>query len=314
MNKTVEEFSALHVQRGKKEPVKRQYSISSDVLAFRRCRRQYGMYRVRCYRPAKTIQFYFGTVIHQTLDLAHEHYLGRLDPALKAIVPTEAELESYFLAAESSLRTRGIVPFSRVHRESALSLLKRFNKHYGPVLYPRVRDTECRLQMDLGRVVMQGVVDVLMASKSTSTAETGIWDYKGTEVPTGERMKKLLHDYELQMKIYSLLYSSKFGQKPKEAILVFLNELKSDPPTMKEEQRAFLSLRLGKEDLKVALQEFMHSVEEIEDERSRTGVQWASPPLDMTPEQRTCEACDFRSGCETAIAAYGYEPRIPKAK
>jgi hypothetical protein len=235
-----------------------------------------------------------------------------LDPALKATVPTETELESYFLAAESSLRTRGIVPFSRVHRESALRLLKRFNKHYGPVLYPRVRDTECRLQMDLGQVVMQGVVDVLMAS--TNTMENGIWDYKGTEIPAGERMEKLIHDYELQMKIYSLLYANKFGQKPKEAILVFLNELKSDPPTKKEEQRAFLSLRVGSEDLKAALQEFMESVDEIENERLSTGVQWAPPPLERAPERRTCGACDFRSGCGTAITAYGYEPRIPKPR
>ena len=79
----ISQFTSLRIAGEKQEPLKRQYSISGDVLAYRRCRRQYGMYKVRCYRPSKTIQFYFGTVIHQTLDLAHEHYLGRLDPSLR---------------------------------------------------------------------------------------------------------------------------------------------------------------------------------------------------------------------------------------
>src|SRR3990172_3640944 len=108
----ISQFTSLRIAGEKQEPLKRQYSISGDVLAYRRCRRQYGMYKVRCYRPSKTIQFYFGTVIHQTLDLAHEHYLGRLDPSLRSRVPTDREIESYFTAAEASLKARGIVPFS----------------------------------------------------------------------------------------------------------------------------------------------------------------------------------------------------------
>lgn len=305
------QFGSLRVSRERRERLKRQYSISGDVLTFRRCRRQYGMYKLRCYRPAKTVQFYFGTVIHQTLDLAHEHYLGRLDPTLKSTIPTDDNIQSYFLAAESSLRTRGIVPFSRTQRESALKLLRRFNNHYGPKLYPRVQDTECRLQMDLGKVVMQGVVDVLLASPASNGL--GIWDYKGTDFPSGERMRRILHDYELQMMVYSLLYHNKYGNKPDETVLVFLNELKSDPPTAEEERRAFFQLKVDSSTMKGALAEFMKSVDMIEDERVKKGIKWQPPPIGAIPERRNCDVCDFRCGCESAIAAYGYEPRIPKA-
>jgi DNA helicase-2/ATP-dependent DNA helicase PcrA len=306
----ISQFTSLRIAGEKQEPLKRQYSISGDVLAFRRCRRQYGMYKVRCYRPSKTIQFYFGTVIHQTLDMAHEHYLGRLDPALKARVPTDREIESYFTAAEASLKARGIVPFSSAHRQSALNLLKRFNKNYGERLYPRVRDTECKLQMDLGKVVMQGVVDVLLSSPSSE--DMGIWDYKGTEYPSGERMRRVLHDYQLQMRIYSLLYSKKYGRQPSEAVLVFLNELKSDPPTRDEEERAFFQMKVASKQINEALEEFMESVNKIEKERKETGIQWAPPPITMIPERNTCSACDFRYGCEPAVSAYKYTPRVPK--
>jgi putative RecB family exonuclease len=308
---SLDQFSSLLIKHEQKEHLKRQYSVAGDILTFRRCKRQYGMYKLRCYRPAKTIQFYFGTVIHQTLDLAHEHYLGRLDPTLKSTVPSDEQIQSYFLAAESSLRTRGIVPFSRTQRESALKLLRRFNRHYGPKLYPRVRDTECRLQMDLGKVVMQGVVDVLLTSPASRGL--GIWDYKGSELPSGEKMRRILHDYELQMRVYSLLYSHKYGDKPDEAVLVFLNELKSDPPTREEERRAFFQLKVNSAAMKDALTEFMESVEMIENERVKTGIRWEPPSVRAIPERRNCDVCDFRCGCESAIAAYGYKPLIPKA-
>jgi len=307
----LDRFSSLLIKHEQKEHLKRQYSIAGDILTFRRCRRQYGMYKLRCYRPAKTIQFYFGTVIHQTLDLAHEHYLGRLDPTLKSTVPSDEQIQSYFLAAESSLRTRGIVPFSRTQRESALKLLRRFNRYYGPKLYPRVRDTECRLQMDLGKMVMQGVVDVLLTSPASRGLE--IWDYKGSELPSGEKMRRILHDYELQMRVYSLLYSHKYGDKPDEAVLVFLNELKSDPPTREEERRAFFRLKVNSAAMKDALTEFMESVEMIENERVKTGIRWEPPSVRAIPERRNCDVCDFKCGCESAIAAYGYKPMIPKA-
>ena len=306
-----ERFASLHIGPAKKEPLKRQYSVSGDVLTYRRCRRQYGMYRLRRYQPAKVIQFYFGTVIHQTLDLAHEHYLGRLDSALKGKVPTNEQIESYFVAAESSLRTRGIVPFSRSARQSALSLLKRFNRYYGPELYPRVQDTECRLQIDLGKFILQGVVDVLLRSASPKSG-LGIWDYKGTDLPTGEKMHRVMQDYELQMRIYSLLYSEKYEKEPEEAVLVFMNELKSDPPTQNEERRAFFRMKVDPEDQERALKSFTHSVQLIEKERFKDGIRWSPPPIDQVPERHTCDGCDFRWGCNSAIAAHRYAPWIPR--
>lgn len=306
-----ERFASLQIGSAKKESVKRLYSVSSDVLSFRRCQRQYGMYRLRRYRPAKTIQFFFGTVIHQTLDFAHEHYLGRLDGSTKGTVPTDIEIESYFVAAESSLRTRGIVPFNRAQRQSALNLLKRFNRYYGPKLYPRVQDTECRLQIDVGKFVLQGVVDVLLKS-SSPTSGLGIWDYKGTEHPIGERMRSVMRDYELQMRIYSLLYSKKYGDEPEEAVLVFLNELKSDPPTQNEERRAFFRMKVDPEDREKALEEFTESVEQIERERIKDGIRWGPPPIEQVPERHTCDACDFRWGCSSAVTAYRYAPWIPR--
>lgn len=311
MPSAADRYTSLKIGQRKEETVKQQYSVSGDILMFQRCPRQYGMYIVRQYRPAKTIQSFFGTVIHETLDLAHEHYLGRLDHSLKGSIPTDQDIESYFTAAESNLRTRGIVPFSIAQRKSALNLLQRFNRNYGPRLYPRVYDTECRLQMDLGKVVIRGVVDVLLTPTSQG-GEYGIWDYKGTHFPSGEMMRRLMHNYELQMRIYSLLYYKKYGNIPRGAILVFLNELQSDPPSRQEEQRAFIQINVDPENTNAALQEFMRTVKEIQHERTKKGTRWNPPPIATMPDRKTCDACDFRYGCEPAMSAYGYYPRIPK--
>jgi superfamily I DNA/RNA helicase len=56
--------------------LKRRYSITGDVLAYRRCKRQYGYYTDLDFAPNHVTQLFFGRVVHETLDRAHRHYAG----------------------------------------------------------------------------------------------------------------------------------------------------------------------------------------------------------------------------------------------
>jgi hypothetical protein len=46
----------------------RSYSITADILSFRRCRRQYGFFGVRGFNSATSTQRYFGTLVHDVFD------------------------------------------------------------------------------------------------------------------------------------------------------------------------------------------------------------------------------------------------------
>jgi hypothetical protein len=96
--------------------VKRRYSVTGDVLSYRRCKRQYGFFRRRGYTSAQSGQLYFGTVIHETLDRAHAHFSGKVEGAVAGTVPNGDEIADYFQAAEDALLARGIRYMSREAR------------------------------------------------------------------------------------------------------------------------------------------------------------------------------------------------------
>ena len=74
--------------------VKRRFSVTQDIVGFRRCPRQYGAVHVHKYAPAHQTQLYFGTVLHQVLDRCHGHYHGVFDPKTKDGKPDHTHLSS----------------------------------------------------------------------------------------------------------------------------------------------------------------------------------------------------------------------------
>jgi putative RecB family exonuclease len=64
-------------------------------------------------------------------------------------------------------------PASPVVAAQAREILKTFNAIEGPDLYPRVLDTEYRLESDRNNYVLRGVVDVLAGDES---GDPEIWD------------------------------------------------------------------------------------------------------------------------------------------
>src|SRR5208282_2883456 len=74
-----EKFENMKIARAKEVRIRRAYSITADILAFRRCSRQYGYFAVKGYVPAQATQLYFGIVIHEALDRAHRQFSGLME-------------------------------------------------------------------------------------------------------------------------------------------------------------------------------------------------------------------------------------------
>jgi DNA helicase II / ATP-dependent DNA helicase PcrA len=284
----VEKFGAMKVIPTKEAGVKRAYSITADILAFRRCSRQYGYFAVKGYVPAQATQLYFGIVIHEVLDRAHKQFSGLMEGREKG-VPADNDIEAYHRTVTEALRSRGIRPYSRKAEASALEYLQRFNRTQGPKLYPRVKDTEHKLKADFKDFFMHGVVDVL-ASADGKPNELEIWDYKGSKKveADSEEMK----NYTFQMQVYSELYKKRHGEYPAKAILCFLGEEKPE--------NQLVEVPLGSKAAQDAVELFAKTVDEIELRKDKDD--W-SPPKRM-PSKETCGACDIRWDCPTAKASF----------
>lgn len=285
-------FQGLQVQPSPPSNIKRRYSVTVDILAYQRCPIQYGTFRVRKYEPALAVQLFYGTIIHQVLDRAHMHYRGIIGPQQPGAFPGEQDIENYFQEVENSLRARRIRAVNQV-RDQALEVLKRFNCLEGPTLYPRILDTECRLQADQGTYILHGNVDVLAVAEGQPDA-VEIWDYKGTERPS--RRDPSYQQYVFQMQVYAELYRRRTGQTPRRAILYFLNELAGPTPPSTRPRDAILEVTIDQIQVNQAIDNFNATVRDIE--HCRNCGTWPSPTL--TPLEKTCDACDLRWNCDAA--------------
>lgn len=303
-------FSGIQgAQRGGYTP-RRRYSVTADVLSYRRCRRQYGFEAVHGYQPSRTSQVFYGTVIHQVLDRAHAHYHGLIDPDTRNTLPTDDDIERYFEEVRQSLRTRGVRGARVQVEEQALEVLQIFNRIEGPALYPRVVDSEHRMQADEDSYVLHGTVDLLVdlddPHEEPETLE--IWDYKGGKRPKPDDEK--FQDYLFQMMVYADLYRRRHSVYPLRAQLYFLNELLDDKRSTERNRReALVTVEFTEVEVERALGEFRRSVSEIE--QRRLDDKWEAPLVGHGPGQETCTICDFRWNCPTVRGDAALRAQIP---
>ena len=298
-------FQDLRVPIFPAASLKRSYSVTTDILSFQRCRRQYGHFVVRGYEPAHTVQIYYGILIHQVLDRAHAHYAGSINPKTEGEIPTEKNIEDYFNEVDKVLRARGIRSVRNfahdAERDAALRRLKRFNQIEGPELYPRVRDTEHRLQSDLGDYLLHGTVDVLADVPNLLPGmKAEIWDYKGGKPP--DRYSDEFHQYEFQMLVYAELYQERNGEYPEKAILYFLAALDAVENSPTRPSNALVEITLDPERIQLALKTFNTTVENIED--CRRNADWPEPEQGTEPDENTCNICDIRWDCPARKGKY----------
>ena len=269
--------------------LKRRYSITGDVLAYRRCKRQYGYYNELDFAPNHVTQLFFGRVVHETLDRAHRHYAGEVDGAEGGSIPTDDEISTYFQEVSEALKARNIYPMSREAEDTALSYIQRFNRNEGARLYPRVVDTEYRLQSNRKEFVLKGVVDVL-AGDDIDGYE--IWDYKAGQRPDGDRE---LNDYQAQLNTYAELYRYQQGEYPERGVIYFLGE--------ESQEDAIFELRFQEGSVESSLSAFEDTVMDIERDR-KVGNWFDLNPTDA-PSEGTCAECDIRWNCPARPEYHG---------
>jgi hypothetical protein len=293
-------FQSLQVAFNPPAASRRRYSVTTDILAYQQCSLQYAAFAVRRYEPALVVQLFYGTVIHQVLDRAHAHFRGELGVPAGSL-PTDADIDTYFAQVENALIARRIRAVQSV-RDQARNILKRFNGLEGPTLYPRIIDTECRLQANQGQYILHGNVDVLVSSNTAANSGVEIWDYKGANKPSlGDPDYQR---YVFQMQVYADLYRQKSGTAPSKAILYFLNELAGEPAPTARPVNALLEVSLDPPAVQQALQSFGQTVQEIEVCRATRA--WPNPTT--PPPEKTCSACDLRWNCN---AAAGFNRTYP---
>jgi putative RecB family exonuclease len=262
---------------------------------------------VKGFNSTQETQEWHGTLIHQVLSMLHRKYFQNVKLRDKGIMddnqvmPTDKDVEEFFKKANETLKSRGIHPKSRENEERILNILKTFNEKEGKTLYPKIIDTELRLQADMGNYILYGVIDAVVEGNDGIE----IWDYKGMKFPVpdqdGKKNKKL-ERYEYQMRVYAELYKQRFGNYPSKCVLYFMNELNT-PNSQNLKYEIDFSDENNIVKIKESIDDFSNTVGEIE--YCKENNDWS---IEKESDKETCDVCDLKWGCPAVKGKYSIEP------
>jgi hypothetical protein len=240
------------------------YSLTGDLLAYRRCGLQYRYYNRGALPPSRPVQQWFGEFIHGVMEESYRRWKvpGAADLAWDRsyIEEIEDDIVRRLAARGLRYRNRGLLEISKDRGEAAINQL-------GPHLFPLIAEAE--LPLDAVRPMqpggradfyeVRGIADVLTSIELASAAPDNIIlggledeptcaaqlakgrrdaayrfevlvDYKGMIRP--DNVGTFIHDLRWQVLTYAWLRSRQPGALPVVAgVLVFINELL---PTVEE--------------------------------------------------------------------------------
>ena len=176
------------------------YSMTGDLLSYRRCNMQYRYYNRSELPPSRPVQYWFGEMVHGTLEMAYRYWktirdAGQQPPAFpwpctkrewKKDSPTpiwaDHDIGKFAHAVEESLEQRGKTARSHSVRDEAYRRVEVAVNDIGKHLFPLITDAESKviatqdiptndanLSIRTDKYEIHGIIDVL-ASVNLSQA------------------------------------------------------------------------------------------------------------------------------------------------
>ncbi|MHA1758642.1 MAG: PD-(D/E)XK nuclease family protein, partial [Promethearchaeota archaeon] len=133
-------FNKLEYKSYEEKSVINSYSLS-EVVAYRLCRRQYGLLIHRRFITPSLGEFFFGQLIHRVLNKAFKYYCE------KNKKPLGEYIEKWAKEISKTLKLHGTRPLSYSLEQRAINLIKTFNEKLGDLIFPLVVETEFKLKM-----------------------------------------------------------------------------------------------------------------------------------------------------------------------
>lgn len=228
------------------------YSLTGDILSFRRCGLQYRYLNGSALPPSRPVQMWFGEFIHLVMEMAIKNYQ---DGTYGPLPWGDEVIDGISNTIIARLATEGKTPRSRRLETAAKARVKVSINDLGPILFPLVSTPEIPLsatramprpsrhraeyyevtgridvitniQMNTFRVGENQLVDLIrhFLTHREETPFEVIVDYKGMRRPPTNSQDWQLYEWQLQT--YAWIRQKQPGALPVRAgLVIFVNEL-----------------------------------------------------------------------------------------
>lgn len=248
---------------------KKSFSFTSDLKVYETCPRQYQFFRLYDFSPARSADFFFGSLVHQTIEDLHRWVLegsqDHLDPA---------RLRDLFDFNFRQLINRGIRPIGARQREEAFSQVANYVRENRADLR-RVLETEVDVSLEKDGYILTGRIDLLLGGDG----KLELLDFKSQPRPLLD--DKRLATYYKQLCIYAHILEGRYGKRPERLLLYWTGEEKREDALM---SFPYDPTQVGEAGL--------HFDQVVGD------ILRGDFSVTCCPEGRVCDECDLRLLCQ----------------
>ncbi|RLB81735.1 MAG: hypothetical protein DRH17_08290, partial [Deltaproteobacteria bacterium] len=136
-------------------PLRKTFSFTSDLKVYETCPRQYEFFRFYQFTPARSAEYFFGSLVHQTIEEIHRWAMDG-----KADTLNESRIQDLFQLNYQNLLTRGLRPIGPKQKEEALfQVINYFKQNRSE--FDRIIETEIDVSVEKGDYILTGKVDLL---------------------------------------------------------------------------------------------------------------------------------------------------------
>ena len=300
----------------------RTYSYTADFLTYRKCPRNYMVFRYYGFQPSRSQTMFFGTLVHRTLEDLHNHLIARKNSNNVEQMSTEAFIDAAFEDNYEALRAdegRGITPDVK---ETARQQVQLYWQKMHSVA-ECITDTEVKLCLPNQRTPkgltysIEGVVDIVRDDEKTV-----MYDIKTHD---GDYVRANREVYADQLNVYAHIWHELRGQPLDGCAIIATDYPASVKRALALEDDEALGQALSEWDPLVPVS---HNVEQVQqtvldfgqvvDEIENKAFQ--PPPLSVLKRRlhdketfatRVCRNCDARFSC-ASYEAFAFSPDGPR--
>lgn len=249
-------------------PPKPRYGFTSHVQMYTTCPRQFQFFKEHQFAPSRSLEAFFGLLVHHTLEGMHRRILeGKLDTL------DEKQMRTIFENTFKFLMCVNMHPINDHEKEQAFCQV--LNYFYSNQQELRcLEDTELSFQVEKDTYVLTGKIDLLL--KRQNGLE--ILDFKTRARP--ENGSARLAFYKQQLCLYAYALQKRTGLFPSRLLIYWTAE--------ESKEDALMEIPYQEEDVK----QVICYVDEI-----AAKIQQQQFAVITPPEPGVCKMCDVRRLC-----------------
>ncbi|MGA1795499.1 MAG: ATP-dependent DNA helicase [bacterium] len=249
--------------------IKKTYSFTSDLKVYETCPRQYQFFRFYDFSPARSAEYFFGALVHQTIEDIHRRVLdGDRDTI------DDQRIAEFFEFNYRHLINSGLRPIGPKQKQTAL---EHVTNYYSQNLdeIGRIIETEVDVSVEKDAYILIGKIDLLLGDDE----RLELLDFKSQPRPIEDETR--LDAYYKQLCIYAHILEQRYDKRPDRLLLYWTGEPRKED--------ALMSLPYEPERVDEAAAHFDRVVEQIQ-KRDFT--------VRTPPEKKVCKECDLRMLCK----------------